>query len=443
MFPLGTFVCSLAILQVVIAKQPNILFILADDFGRNDVGCHVSEIHTPVLDSLAATGIKLNNYYIQPICTPSRSQLMSGRYQIHTGLQHAIIWAPQPNGLPLSMPTLADCLKKQGYSTHIIGKWHLGFYKEVYTPIHRGFDSFYGYLTGAEDYFTHFRNARVAFNKTVKEMSGLDFRHNMEVVRNQNGSYSAHVFADRAIKLVRQHALYNIDQPLFLYLPFQSVHAPLQVPKHYEKKYSFIKNLPRRTYADNGGQVRKGGNNWPLRGWKAQLWEGGIRGVGFIHSKLLKNSGTTYNGLVHISDWFPTLVHMAGGRTDHLHLDGYDLWSAISESQPSPRKELLHNIDPLHGQKGEGKWVPPPRHRYNESWINLEKDETNKNLWLFNIRKDPFEKRDVSSEYPDIVNHLLDRLSYYNSTAVPAYYPPFDPEADPALHGGVWGPWRD
>ena len=92
---------------------------------------------------------------------------------------------------------------------------------------------------------------------------------------------------------------------------------------------------------------------------------------------------------------------------------------------------------------GEGKWVPPPRHRYNESWINLEKDETNKNLWLFNIRKDPFEKRDVSSAYPDIVNHLLDRLSYYNSTAVPAYYPPFDPEADPALHGGVWGPWRD
>jgi len=82
MFPLGTFVCSLAILQVVIAKQPNILFILADDFGWNDVGYHGSEIHTPVLDSLAATGIKLNNYYIQPICTPSRSQLMSGRYQV-------------------------------------------------------------------------------------------------------------------------------------------------------------------------------------------------------------------------------------------------------------------------------------------------------------------------------------------------------------------------
>ncbi|KAK2142099.1 hypothetical protein LSH36_997g02061 [Paralvinella palmiformis] len=170
----------------------------------------------------------------------------------------------------------------------------------------------------------------------------------------------------------------------------------------------------------NGGQVHEGGNNWPLRGWKAQLWEGGIRGVGFIHSTLLKN-------------------------------------------KVNQRKELLYNIDPLHepkgqiltncsfdirvraairvgdwklltGDPGEGKWIPPPHYQQNKPWIKNQNYNSDQNLWLFNIRTDPLEKNDVSSEYPDIVHHLLDRLSYYNSTAVPVRYPQSDPEADLALH---------
>ncbi|KAK2142097.1 hypothetical protein LSH36_997g02058 [Paralvinella palmiformis] len=197
----------------------------------------------------------------------------------------------------------------------------------------------------------------------------------------------------------------------------QSVHAPLQVPEHYKKKYSFTKNASRRIYADNGGQVHECGNNWPLRGWKAQLWEGGIRGVGFIHSTLLKNNGTTYNGLVHISDWFPTLVHLAG---------------------VNQRKELLYNIDPLHEPKGQILTNCSLDIRVRAAirvgdWKLLTGDP-DQNLWLFNIRTDPLEKNDVSLEYPDIVHHLLDRLSYYNSTAVPVRYPQSDPEADPALH---------
>ena len=111
---------SIAILLLYITlsettTQPHILFVLADDYGWNDIGYHGSEIKTPNLDELAAEGVKLENYYVQPICTPSRSQLLSGRYQIHTGLQHSVIWPAQPNGLPLEIPTLADKLKEVGY----------------------------------------------------------------------------------------------------------------------------------------------------------------------------------------------------------------------------------------------------------------------------------------------------------------------------------------
>ncbi|XP_071089640.1 arylsulfatase B-like [Haliotis cracherodii] len=502
--------CACCTVLSATSTRPNIIFILADDYGFHDIGYHNSEIKTPNLDKLAAAGVKLENYYVQPICTPTRSQFMSGRYQIHTGLQHGIIWASQPNGLPLDSATVADRIRAAGYSTHAVGKWHLGFYKEEYLPTNRGFDSYYGYLTGSEDYLTHKRcdnhNYSIGdifedpntYGNLKADFCGLDLHDDTKPVFNETGHYSAHLFTEKAINVIENH---EESKPFFLYMAYQSVHAPLQVPSKYMDQYSHIKDMQRRTYAgmtscmdegignitaalkatgqlentlivfstDNGGQILAGGNNWPLRGWKGSLWEGGFHGVGFVYGEMLKNKGTVNNELIHVSDWFPTLVGVAGGNTNGTKpLDGFDQWTTISEGKASPRKELLHNIDILtlpNGQKlynntfdtriraairvgdwklitgypGNSSWIPPP-HLSKE--MVVDQGDSKKNLWLFNIAKDPTEHMDMSATNQDIVKKMLDRLAYYQSTAVPPVYPPPDPKCDPKLHGGVWGPWE-
>uniref|UniRef100_A0A7N8WMI7 Arylsulfatase I-like n=2 Tax=Mastacembelus armatus TaxID=205130 RepID=A0A7N8WMI7_9TELE len=475
---------------------------MVDDQGYGDIGYHGSDIHTPVLDQLAGEGVKLENYYVQPICSPSRSQLMTGRYQIHTGLQHSIIRPRQPLCLPPDIPTLPEHLVEAGYATHMVGKWHLGFCRLSCLPTGRGFQSFLGTLTGSGDHFSY-------QSCDGAEACGFDLHEGDRPAWEMTGNYSTLLYIDRVKQILRTH---DPHKPLFLYLSLQAAHTPLQVPNHYLHHYNSQGNRLRRHYAamlsclddgvgqvvqelktsglyqnsvmiyssDNGGQSLSGGCNWPLRGGKGTYWEGGIRAVGFVHSPLLKRKGVVSQALIHVSDWYPTLLGLAGALQSHQGLDGHDVWLTISEGLPCPRTEILFNIDPvsrkpgepyekalvlngfgiwdtavraairvgdlklLTGNVGDGDWIPPQAlPGGSEQWQKLEKQRTElrKSVWLFNVTSDPYERSDLAETHPEVVKHLLTRLAEYNQTAVMARNPPDDPMADPELHGGVWSPW--
>ncbi|XP_077399226.1 arylsulfatase B isoform X1 [Vanacampus margaritifer] len=489
------------------SKQPHIVFILADDLGWYDVGYHGSEINTPNLDKLSAAGVRLDNYYVQPLCTPSRNQLMTGRYQIHTGMQHQIIWPCQPYCVPLDEKLLPELLSQAGYATHMVGKWHLGMYTKDCLPTRRGFQSYFGYLTGSEDYYTHIRCSPIAAVNLSR--CALDLREEEAAAPGYKGDYSTELFSQRAVRIVAKH---DPKKPLFLYVALQAVHAPLQVPERYVAPYAFIRDPHRRAYAgmvaamdeavgnislalrqaglwdntvlvfstDNGGQTLSGGSNWPLRGRKWSLWEGGVRGVGFVSGPLLKQPGNASRELVHVSDWLPTLVGLAGGSLNATKpLDGFDVWNTISKGFASPRLELLHNIDPIYndiapcpgserlrafdddkgafrsgfnvsihaairssnwklltGYPGCDVWFPRPGHNVSSP----RTAEALKPVMLFDVEKDPEERNEVSAIYPAVVERLLGRLNHHQQSALPVHFPADDPRCDPGPTG-AWGPW--
>src|SRR5262245_27144490 len=211
--------------------KPNIVFLLADDLGWADVGWHGGEIQTPHLDKLAAAGARLEQFYVQPVCSPTRAALLTGRYPMRHGLQVGVVRPCANYGLPLEERTLAQALKEAGYVTAICGKWHLGHCRPEFLPTRRGFDHQYGHYNGALDYFTHVRDG------------GFDWHRDDRACRDEG--YSTHLIAKEAGRLIRDH---DGGKPLFLYVPFNAVHAPHQVPDEYTKPYAHLKG-ERRLYA--------------------------------------------------------------------------------------------------------------------------------------------------------------------------------------------------
>eukprot|EP01084_Bolivina_argentea_P120085 212869_1 len=351
-------------------SQPNIIFILSDDLGYDDVGFQSgNQIHTPNIDKLHSTGQFLEWYYGQPVCSPTRTAIMTGKYPLHNSI-NTIIQPNQAYGVPLSNIFFPKILMDNGYETHAIGKWHMGFYKWEYTPTYRGFKSFLGYFNGVEDYYTHKMDGAYDFI----ELNGINCGENCyETAVSAAGEYSAFAFTQRAIEIINNHSNSNSDKPLFLYLPWQSVHAPCQVPDIYVEPYNkTINNTQRRNFAgmlsalddgignitkvlkqngymnddgntliifssDNGAPVGQcGGYNYPLKGTKATIWEGGTRLTSFIYGTpdLIPTQlrGTNYTQLMHTIDWYATLLEAAGidiNSSVNHSVDSLSQWKGI------------------------------------------------------------------------------------------------------------------
>lgn len=418
------------------SPKPDIIFILADDLGSFDVSWRGSEIKTPNLDRLALAGARLDQFYAQPVCSPTRAALMTGRYPMRYGLQVGVIRPNAQYGLPLEERMLPQGLREAGYTTAMVGKWHLGSFDTNYWPNARGFDFWYGHLFGALDYFEHIRDGKHDWYRNGRA--------------NHDEGYSTHLLAREAVRILRDQPK---EKPLFLYVAFNAVHAPHQVPPEYKKPYEHLPE-PRRTYAgmlaamdeavgkivaavdetnrrkntlfifssDNGGP-RPGvvTTNGALRAGKATVYEGGVRVAAFA----------TWEGRIparriqtplHMVDWYPTLLKLCGASSKQkLPVDGRDIWPCLTRGKASPHKEIVLNLAPNNGAIRAGDWKLVVNDGDNRERLSRNNSGTNDavKVELFNLAKDPAEKTNLAADEARRVKKLRARYDQLIAQAVP------------------------
>lgn len=409
-------------------QKPNIIHIVADDLGWKDVGFNgCTDFKTPNLDALAAGGAHLRNFYVQPMCTPTRAALMTGRYPFRYGLQTAVIPSVSAYGLDTTEHLMPQCLKEAGYKTAIIGKWHLGHADKKYWPKQRGFDYQYGAMIGELDYFTH------------SEHGVLDWFRDNEPVKEEG--YTTNLIGADAVKYIQAQ---DGSSPFYMYLTFNAPHTPYQAPQEYIDRHKDIQEPTRRIYAgmvsclddnigrvvaaldqkglrektliifhsDNGGtknamfagvmadmsKIKIPCDNGPYRDGKGSLFEGATHVCAFA-SWPGQIKAQKVDGLIHAVDLYPTLASLAGASTAKCKpLDGVDVWDTIASGAESPRSEIVYNVEPFRAALRMGDW--------KIIWRNMLPTSVD----LYNLAKDPSEKNNLADSQPKRVAEMQKRL---------------------------------
>ena len=415
---------------------PNILFILADDLGYGDLSCYGRpDYQTPHLDRLATQGVRfVNAYSASPVCTPTRCAFITGRYPARTrvGLEEPLTEQGELGervktlGLPPEHPTIASLLKQSGYQTALFGKWHLG-YLPNFGPVQSGFDEFFGIMSGAADFFTH------------KDMRGDADLYEGKVPVERIG-YTTEMLTQRAVEFISRHRS-GTASPFYLSLHYTAPHWPWEGPRDQDVSRAlkggydgFTAGGSLKTYAammkslddgigevlrtldrsgmsrntlviftsDNGGE--RFSYNWPFRGAKFSLWEGGIRVPAIVRWPGVVPVGVITKQAAITMDWTSTML--AAGRTkpDAAYpLDGNDLLPVIRRTQPNYERTLFWRTSEQDAVR-KGHW----------KYLRDGKDE-----YLFDLSVDEHEQANYREQNTTRFEQLRDEFKKWDSTVLP------------------------
>ena len=437
------------------AAGPNIVILLADDLGWTDVSFHGGNIATPNIDSIAAEGAELARYYVAPVCSPTRAGLLTGRYPIRYGAMRAVFPPWRDGGMDVSERTLADVLALAGYRHRgIFGKWHLGHSHKKYHPLRRGFTEFYGHYNGAIDYFTHEREGEV------------DWHSGFEPSKDQG--YATDLIAEAAVRFIRDHA--GKAEPFLCYVPFNAPHSPFQAKDQdiplYEtlppargffegfENGSMASNAEARernrrilgamihaldrgvgrilnaihdegiydnTFvlftSDNGG-VRGVGENTPLRGGKATVFEGGIRVVAAARWPGKIPRGRKIDAPLANIDILPTLMRIAGVQDPAGEpMDGLDVLDVLTGRQQSLERELFNYIgqDGLDREQVSYMTNDWKMIVYGRDVTDVSAGDGARQRFLFNISKDTSEERNLIDSQPTRAAAMFEKIRQFRS----------------------------
>jgi len=461
-FSLLMLVVSLLIIRPVVAQtqsgKPNFIVIFTDDQGYGDLGCYGHpSIKTPNIDRMAREGQRWTNFYVAAnVCTPSRSALMTGRLPIRTGMcsdKRRVLFPDSDGGLPQSENTIARILKKQGYRTAAIGKWHLG-HLPAYLPTSHGFDSYYGIPYSNDMDRVNNIDAREALMNPKVEYFNVPLMRNTEIIeRPADQTTIVKRYTEEALKFIANNKQKSnrtggpVAQPFFLYLAHSLPHVPLFASAKFKgtsahglygdvieeidwstgqildalRKSGLDKNTIVVFTSDNGPWVifdENGGSAGPLFGSKGTSYEGGVRvpaifwGPGRVKPAVISQMGSTL-------DLLPTFSTLAGATlpNDRVY-DGYNLLPVLGGTGKSPRNEMLyyHSTRLFAARKGDFKL-----YFYKNNPMGYpEKMEKLGAYTLYNVQHDPSERFDIAAKHPETVREIEDMVRQHQATVVAA-----------------------